>query len=60
MAVKIGAVQMVRSGWGFTLKDSTAQPARYLTLTYSTEAEANTARAQIEATTANAIDAKIA
>ena len=49
-----------RYGWGFSLKDSTAQPARWCMIAYRTEAEAKTAREKIAAATADAIEIIIA
>ena len=50
MAIQIGNVQSVSTrsrdyGWGFSLKDSTAQPARWCMIAYRTEAGAKAARA---------------
>jgi hypothetical protein len=64
MAVEVGDVQSTMSGdvlgWGFNIKDSTARPIRFITITYRTQTEANDACAKIRAATANAIDACIA
>jgi hypothetical protein len=61
MRIEIGDVQHVTiagdiGGWGFTLKDSIARPARFATITYSTRDEAEAAREQILAATKDAID----
>lgn len=66
MAIKIGNIQPSQkgelgiSGWCFTLQDSTAQPARFVTIVYRTQAEAEAAREKIRAATVNAIDVAIA
>jgi hypothetical protein len=64
MAIEIGNVTRVEkamrgtSSWGFSLRD-TARPARFATITYQTQSEAETAREQIRAATVNAIDVSI-
>ena len=65
MAIQIGNVQSVSTrsrdyGWGFSLKDSTAQPARWCMIAYRTEAGAKAAREKIVAATADAIEIIIA
>jgi hypothetical protein len=65
MAIEIGNVTRVEkamrgtSSWGFSLRDSTARPARFATITYQTQSEAETAREQIRAAIVNAIDVSI-
>src|SRR6516162_8292740 len=50
MTIEIGNVQRVYkgilrlSGWGFTLRDTTIQPAQFVTITYKTESEAEYAK----------------
>jgi len=61
ITIEIGNVQRVYkgilrpSGWGFTLRDNTIQPAQFVTIIYKTESEAEYARKQIQAAVANAI-----
>jgi len=64
MGIEFGDVQNVstksgESGWGFTLKDSTARPIRFMTITYRTQTAAKDAREKMLAATANAIDVSI-
>jgi hypothetical protein len=61
MAIEIGTVQSISTrsgdyGWGFSLRDSTARPARWCTIAYQTEAKAKEARERIKAATAHAIE----
>ncbi len=65
MTIDIGDVQSIstrsgETGWGFALKDTTARPLRFMTMTYRTQTEAKAAREKILAATANAIEAYIA
>jgi hypothetical protein len=65
MTIDIGDVQSIstrsgETGWGFALKDSTAQPLRFMTITYRTHSEAKAAREKILVAIANAIDVYIA
>jgi hypothetical protein len=58
-AIRVEKAMRGTSNWGFSLRDSTARPARFATITYQTQSEAETVREQIRAATVNAIDVSI-
>jgi hypothetical protein len=52
--------KLLRDGWGFNMWDTVHTPHRWITLTYPTKTEADTARQKIEEATAGVIKAIIA